>query len=73
MGMIFYGFYLDFCDLIKDVRVIQDILGLGKEQRPDKTLKIFELVQLIISRYNLRYRLCGINTKVIMNISINYF
>ena len=40
MGMIFYGFYLDFCDLIKDVQVIQDILGLGKEQRPDKTLKI---------------------------------
>ena len=41
MGMIFYGFYLDFYDLIKDVQVIQDILGLGKEQRPDKTLKIW--------------------------------
>ena len=40
MEMIFYGFYLDFYDLIKDVQVIQDILGLGKEQRPDKTLKI---------------------------------
>ena len=39
-GNDFYGFYLDFCDLIKDVQVIQDILGLGKEQRPDKTLKI---------------------------------
>ena len=40
MGMFFYGFYLDFYDLIKDVQVIQDILALGKEQRPDKTLKI---------------------------------
>ena len=40
MGMIFYGFYLDFYDLIKDVQVIQDILALGKEQRSDKTLKI---------------------------------
>ena len=33
MGMIFYGFHLDFYDLFKDVQVIQDILGLGKEQR----------------------------------------
>ena len=40
MGMIFYGFYLDFYDLIKDVQVIQNILALEKEQRPDKTLKI---------------------------------
>ena len=41
MGMIFYGFYLDFYDLIKDVQAIQNILALGKEQRPDKTLKIW--------------------------------
>ena len=27
----FYGFYLDFYVLFKDVQVIQDILGLGKE------------------------------------------
>ena len=40
MGMIFYGFYLDFYHLFKDVQVIQDILGLGKEQRLDKILKI---------------------------------
>ena len=40
MGVILYGFYLDFYDLIKDVQVIQDILGLEKEQRLDKTLKI---------------------------------
>ena len=40
MGMIFYGFYLNFYDLIKDVQVVQNILALGKEQRPDKTLKI---------------------------------
>ena len=40
MGMIFYGFYLDLYDLIKDVQVIQNILAFGKEQRPDKTLKI---------------------------------
>ena len=40
MGMIFYGFYLDFYNLFKDVQVIQDILGLGKEQRLYKTLKM---------------------------------
>ena len=40
MGMIFYGFYLDFYDLFKDVQVIHDILGLGKEQRLYKTLKM---------------------------------
>ena len=40
MRMIFYGFYLDFYDLIKVLQVIQNILALGKEQRPDKTLKI---------------------------------
>ena len=40
MGMIFYGFYLDFYDLFKDVQVIQDILGLGKQQRLNKTLKM---------------------------------
>ena len=40
MGMIFYGFYLDFYDLFKDIQVIQDILGLGKEQRLYKTLKM---------------------------------
>ena len=40
MGMILYGFYLDFYHLFKDLQVIQDILGLGKEQRLDKILKI---------------------------------
>ena len=40
MGMIFYGFYLDFYDLFKDVQVIQDILGLGKQQRLNKILKM---------------------------------
>ena len=40
MGMIFYGFYLDFYDLFKDVQVIQDILGLGKQQRLNKALKM---------------------------------
>ena len=41
MGMIFYEFYLDFYDLFKDVQVIQDILELGKEQRLNKTLKMW--------------------------------
>ena len=40
MGMIFYGFYLDFNDLFKDLQVIQDILGLGKEKRLYKILKM---------------------------------
>ena len=40
MRMIFYGFYLDFYDLFKDVQVIQDIFGLGKQQRLNKTLKM---------------------------------
>ena len=39
--MIFYGFYLDFYDLFKDVQVIQDILRLGKQQRLNKTLKMW--------------------------------